>query len=54
MDHPILRRESLGDLVRHVIEVGEARPGQEVVLLLLLLLDDLVYADQWDLWLKTF
>ena len=50
MDHPVLLRESLGDLVRHVIEVSEARPGQEVVLLL----DELVYADQWDLWLKTF
>jgi uncharacterized protein len=50
MDHPVLLRESLGELVRHVIEVGEAGPGHEVVLLL----DELVYADQWDLWLKTF
>jgi uncharacterized protein len=50
MDHPVLLRESLGDLVRHVIEISDARAGHEVVLLL----DELVYADQWDLWLKTF
>jgi uncharacterized protein len=50
MDHPVLLRESLGELVRHVIEVSDARRGHEVVLLL----DELVYADQWDLWLKTF
>ena len=50
MDHPVLLRESLGDLVRHVIEISGARPGHEAVLLL----DELVYADQWDLWLKTF
>lgn len=50
MDHPVLLRESLGDLVRHVIEVSDARAGNEV----LLLLDELVYADEWDLWLKTF
>lgn len=50
MDHPVLLRESLGDLVRHVVEISDARPGREVVLLL----DELVYADRWDLWLKTF
>jgi predicted AAA+ superfamily ATPase len=50
MDHPVLLRESLGELVRHVIEISDAGPGREVVLLL----DELVYADQWDLWLKTF
>lgn len=50
MDHPVLLRESLGDLVRHIIEVSDATPDREVVLLL----DELVYADQWDLWLKTF
>ncbi|MBA2770326.1 MAG: ATP-binding protein [Sporichthyaceae bacterium] len=50
MDHPVLLRESLGELVGHVIEVSEAGSGREAVLLL----DELVYADQWDLWLKTF
>ena len=50
MDHPVLLRESLGDLVRHVVEVSGAEPGREAVVLL----DELVYADQWDLWLKTF
>ena len=29
MDHPVLLRESLGELVRHVIEVSEASPGNE-------------------------
>lgn len=50
MDHPILMRESLGDLVKHVIEMTDAEDGKEVVLLL----DELVYAQNWDLWLKTF
>jgi uncharacterized protein len=50
IDHPVLLRESLGDLVRHVVEVSGSRPGHEGVLLL----DELVYADQWDRWLKTF
>jgi predicted AAA+ superfamily ATPase len=50
MDHPVLMRESLGDLVRHVTELG-APPGEEEVVLLL---DELVYAADWDLWLKTF
>jgi uncharacterized protein len=50
MDHPVLLQESLGELVRHVIEVSGAGPGNEV----LLLLDEVVYAAQWDLWLKTF
>lgn len=50
MDHPVLMRESLGDLARLVVEASDAEPGAEAVLLL----DELVYADQWDLWLKTF
>jgi predicted AAA+ superfamily ATPase len=50
MDHPVFLRESLGDLVRHVVDVSGAAPGREVVVLL----DELVYADRWDLWLKTF
>jgi hypothetical protein len=33
MDHPVLMGESLGDLVRHVSQVCDARPGHEVVLL---------------------
>lgn len=50
MDHPMLLRESLGDLVRHVISLSQACAGNEAVVLL----DELVYADQWDTWLKTF
>jgi predicted AAA+ superfamily ATPase len=50
MDHPVLLRESLGDLVRHIVEVSGATSGAEAVVLL----DELVYAEGWDLWLKTF
>jgi predicted AAA+ superfamily ATPase len=50
MDHPVLMRESLGDLVSHVVTRSDARPGRETFLFL----DELVYADGWDLWLKTF
>lgn len=50
MDHPLLLRESLGDLVRQVCDVSGGRAEQPSVLLL----DELVYARDWDLWLKTF
>jgi predicted AAA+ superfamily ATPase len=50
MDHPLLLRESLGDLVRQVCDASGARAEQPSVLLL----DELVYARDWDLWLKTF
>lgn len=49
MDHPLLLRESLGDLVRQVCEASGGRAEQPSVLLL----DELVYAQDWDLWLKT-
>lgn len=50
MDHPLLLRESLGDLVRQVCDASGGRAEQPLVLLL----DELVYARDWDLWLKTF
>ncbi|MDP4013120.1 MAG: ATP-binding protein [Candidatus Nanopelagicales bacterium] len=50
MDHPFLMREPLGDLVRRVIEETQANASSEVYLFL----DELVYAADWDLWLKTF
>jgi len=46
LDHPYLMRQDLGDLVRGVL----ATAGDDVVLFL----DELVYAQDWDLWLKTF
>lgn len=49
-DHPLLLRESLGDLVRQVCDASGGRAEQPSVLLL----DELVYARDWDLWLKTF
>lgn len=50
MDHPLLMREPLGDLVRRALGPHPPAAGAETVLLL----DELVYAQDWDLWLKTF
>ncbi|MGH3913736.1 MAG: ATP-binding protein [Pseudonocardiaceae bacterium] len=50
MDHPLLLRESLGDLVEQICGASGVRAEQPSVLLL----DELVYARDWDLWLKTF
>ena len=50
MDHPQLMQLDLGSLVRPVLNVVDASPEQPVYLML----DELVYADSWDLWLKTF
>lgn len=50
LDHPLLMRVPLDELVRAVVDLSRARPDQPVVLLL----DELVYAADWDLWLKTF
>lgn len=50
LDHPVLLQESLGDLVRAVLSASSATLGQPVFLML----DELVYTSQWDLWLKTF
>lgn len=50
LDHPYLMRQELGDLVRGVLEAAGAGEGEEIVLFL----DELVYARDWDLWLKTF
>lgn len=49
LDHPVLLRESLGGLIRFVIDLAGATERQPVYLLL----DELVYAQDWDLWLKT-
>ena len=49
MDHPLLMTSDLGTLVREVIphDATLERP-------LYVMLDEIVYADKWDLWLKTF
>lgn len=49
LDHPLLMGWSLGDLVQAIVE---ARPDQSKPLILFL--DEIVYAKDWDLWLKTF
>ena len=50
LDHPLLLQENLGDLVRAVLGTSHASPEAPVFLML----DELVYTDRWDLWLKTF
>ena len=47
MDHPLLIRRSLGDWVRAALDVTSEHP-------VYLMLDELVYAEEWDLWLKAF
>jgi len=50
LDHPLLLQENLGDLIRAVLDTSEATAEAPVFLML----DELVYTDRWDLWLKTF
>lgn len=50
LDHPLLLAERLDDLVRAVLASCDATPERPAYLML----DELVYTDRWDLWLKTF
>lgn len=50
MDHPLLMDQPLGDLVRVAMGAGRATAHDP----LFLMLDELVYTDGWDAWLKTF
>jgi uncharacterized protein len=50
LDHPLLLQENLGDLVRAVMDTAGASAERPTFLML----DELVYTDRWDLWLKTF
>jgi predicted AAA+ superfamily ATPase len=50
LDHPLLLQENLGELVRAVLAASDASLERPVFLML----DELVYTSQWDLWLKTF
>lgn len=50
LDHPVLMRVALGDLVREVCRRSKATSEQPVFLML----DELIYSEEWDSWLKTF
>ena len=50
MDHPLLLPASLGDLVRALLNTSGATEENPVFLML----DEVVYAGDWDRWLKTF
>ena len=50
MDHPLLLEDRLGDLVRAMLDGSDADHDNP----LFLMLDEVVYAKDWDLWLKTF
>ena len=50
LDHPLLMEGALGDLVRGVLRGSGAKEQNP----LFLMLDEIVYAEDWDLWLKTF
>lgn len=50
LDHPMLLRFDLGTLVRWIVETTAATRGRPVFLFL----DELTYAKDWRLWLKTF
>lgn len=50
LDHPYLLPIDLGSLVRVLMAVGEATPESPSHVFL----DELVYAEKWDQWLKTF
>lgn len=50
LDHPLLMDWDLGDLVRQISELSRATTKKPAYIFL----DELTYADKWDLWLKTF
>jgi len=50
LDHPLLMHVHLGDLVRFVVQSSRASVEEPAFVFL----DELSYADDWDLWLKTF
>ena len=50
LDHPELVGIKLGDIVKFAIKRSKANLKKPVFLFL----DELVYAEKWDLWLKTF
>lgn len=50
LDHPLLIQADLGVLVRALLDSLDATAERPAYLML----DELVYAKDWDLWLKTF
>ena len=50
LDHPRLMQLGLDQIVRHVVDQTGATEAEPVYLFL----DELTYAESWDLWLKTF
>ena len=52
LDHPLLMQVGLDDLVRWIMNWGESKSKD--LLPMYLFLDELTYAENWDLWLKTF
>ena len=49
LDHPLLMTRRFDELVRSVVDASGATPDAPVFLFL----DELTYAERWDLWLKT-
>ena len=47
LDHPLLTDADLGDLVRLAVDAAPEQP-------VFVMLDEVVYAPDWDRWLKTF
>ena len=50
LDHPLLMPLDLGSIVQEAMKLAKATREKP----LYLFLDELVYAEKWDLWLKTF
>lgn len=50
LDHPMLMNQNLGELVKHQMATTKASEAHP----LFLFMDELTYAADWDLWLKTF
>jgi len=50
LDHPLLLDTSLGDLVSQICTDTDATPDDPVFIFL----DELTFAKNWELWLKTF
>ncbi|HZL38370.1 MAG TPA: ATP-binding protein [Tepidisphaeraceae bacterium] len=50
LDHPLLMQIRLDVLLKSIIKLAKATTAQPVFLFL----DELTYAKEWDLWLKTF
>ncbi|MCY4512664.1 MAG: AAA family ATPase [Bdellovibrionales bacterium] len=50
LDHPLFMPLDLGSIVKDAISLAKATRKQP----LYLFLDELVYSEKWDLWLKTF